>query len=92
MLFVNHRSAAGTGENDTSSDRPNSAKRQHTGVVQPSHAAAAASTFSRAGSTAAAASAAASSDAPHPSGSAAMHEPTDYPEHDGEAPMVIDDK
>jgi len=91
---MHYRSAAGAGE-DNQADR---AKRQHTGMGQPIHAAAAASDRPRAVSASAAAAAAAaasSSDAPHPPGSAPTRRPTGYPEHDGPAPMVMgsdDDK
>ncbi len=97
MLFVNHRSAAGADKDNLSSDRPDDAKRQHTGMGQPDHAAAAPSAISCAGATpaAVAAAAASSSNAPRPSSSASTHEPIDYPEHDGVAPMIMvsdDDK
>jgi len=84
---MHYRSAAGAGE-DNQADR---AKRQHTGMGQPIHAAAAASDRPRAVSaSAAAAAAASSSDAPHPPGSASARRPTGYPEHDGPAPMSMD--
>ncbi len=90
-VCIGYRSAAGVGEDDFN-DRPDHAKRQHTGVDQPSHAAAAACDMPRACSPAAAAAAAAASYSYSscPSGSAPTHEPANHSDPDGVAPMVMD--